>query len=82
MDLSLFRKTFLRHLPSNVMTIPTSTPKRSTLHELEEMADSVKEVVSPSTATMAVPQATSEDQELQTKAANLENQLSTLQASG
>ena len=44
------------------------------------MADSVMEVVSPSIAMVAVPQATSEVGKLQAELASLEKQLSVLQA--
>ena len=58
MNLSLLRGLFIQRLPSNVRMILASTAKGISLLELTEMADSVKEVISPSIAMAATPQTT------------------------
>ena len=63
------------------MIILTSTAKGSNIQELAEMAHSMMELISPSIAMMATPQAT-EVGELKAEVASLTRQLSDLQATG
>ena len=81
MDWSLLRGLFLQRHPSNARMNLASKAEGSSLQELAEMADSMMEVISPSIATVAMPQGT-EVGELKAEEASLRRQLSDLQATG
>ena len=81
MDPSILEGLFIQQLPSNIGMILASTAKGSNLLKLAEMADSVMEVISPSIATVATPQAT-ELGELKVEVARLRRRLLDLEADG
>ena len=80
-DGSTIKELFMQWLPQNVQMVLASVSESTPLEELATLADKIREVATPSIATVTVPsQATREIEQLRAENAMLQQQISALQA--
>ena len=79
-DGSIIKELFLQRMPQNVRMVLASVSESTPLEELATLADKIREVATPSIASVNVPtHATSELEQLRAENARLQQQISALQ---
>ena len=80
-DGSIIKELFLQRMPQSVRIVLASVSESTPLEELANLADKIREVATPSIASVNVPtHATSELEQLRAENARLQQQISALQA--